>query len=584
MTAARPPDGTRRARPRRGTGRNGEADPQHGLAVREVLEVSSLAQAQLLAGRGGLDRIVQRLNVMEVPDVLPWVKPHELLLTTGYPLRDNPQALCALVGDLDDRGLAALAIKLGRYIDKLPPQMLEEADRRDFPVILLPDGVGFDDILNQVLTDILNKQAAALARSDEVHRALVQIVLAGGGLDEVAEEAAALLDGAVLAVGVDGRVLATAGPPAELDAARSVACVDAAGRLTVAEPGSHVVDGVGTFVAVPVVAGKLDHGRLVAFRRDGVLGAAAVTILERAATVAALAITQQLAVSAVESKYQSDLVRDLVEGRAVEPNRVLGQARSFGWDLDRPLVVVVGELERGQAPAGAPDRQQTVDRLAALWRSAVRSWDSTAAVVAFSDEVVTLFGAESDERGAEVVHAVAARVAGELRRKGWTCSVGVSRVCTGLPSLPTGYAQARRSVQVGRQMHGPGEVAHFNDLGVFRLLSLVPEGEELRSYVGEVLGPLAWTEDPESVDLRKTLHVLLDTNLNVAEASRQLHFHYNTLRYRIGKLERMLGNFSQDPDLRLNLLLALQVVRMRGVMRTPERRSSTAHRDKVVSS
>ena len=57
---------------------------------------------------------------MEVPDILAWVKPHELLLTTGYPLRNTPQSLGRLVADLDERGLAALAIKLGRYVDELP--------------------------------------------------------------------------------------------------------------------------------------------------------------------------------------------------------------------------------------------------------------------------------------------------------------------------------------------------------------------------------------------------------------------------------------------------------------------------------
>ena len=557
---------TRAGRAAAGHGARSAADTGRGLAVREVLGVSSLTQARLLAGRGGLDRIVERLNVMEVPDVLPWVKPHELLLTTGYPLRDTPAALTGLVGALDDRGLAALAIKLGRYIDELPEPMLAEADRRDFPVILLPDDVGFDDILNQVLTDILNRQAAALARYDEVHRALVQIVLAGGGLEEVAEETASLLGGAVLVIGVDGRVLATGGPPADLDAARAAAVNEAnrysgdvLGTLNSSDPAA------GRFVSVPVVAGTLDHGRLVAFRRraDAALGNAAVTILERAATVAALVITQRLAVTAVESKYQSDLVRDLVDGREIDTARVLGQSRAFGWNLERPLVVAVSELEP-PATAGT-DRQEPVERLAALWRAAMRSWDEAAAVVAFSSEVVTLLGAPDDARACTVVEAVSGRVGGELRRRGWSCSVGISRVCQGLAALPAGYAQARRSVQVGRQMHGPGQVAHFNDLGVFRLLSLVPEGEELRSYVGEVLGPLAWTDDAEAVDLRETLRVLLETNLNVAEASRRLHFHYNTLRYRIGKLERMLGPFSSDPDLRLNLMLALQVIRMRGV-------------------
>jgi purine catabolism regulator len=37
------------------------------------------------------------------------------------------------------------------------------------------------------------------------------------------------------------------------------------------------------------------------------------------------------------------------------------------------------------------------------------------------------------------------------------------------------------------------------------------------------------------------------------------------MRYRIGKLERLLGPFTSDPTLRLNLLLALHAARMRGL-------------------
>lgn len=134
------------------------ASMQGGLSVRDVLRVSSLSDARVVAGWDGLDRIVQRMNVMEVPDVLPWVKAGELLLTTGYPLREDPESLTELVKDLDQRGLAGLAIKLGRYIEELPESTLLAAAERDFPVILVGNQFGFDDIMNEVLTEVLHNQ------------------------------------------------------------------------------------------------------------------------------------------------------------------------------------------------------------------------------------------------------------------------------------------------------------------------------------------------------------------------------------------------------------------------------------------
>src|SRR5919202_5376389 len=209
------------------------AEPGVGLRVREVLGAATLAGARVLAGASGLDRVVRRLNVMEVPDILPWVKPHELLLTTGYPLRHNPDALVDLLAELDARGLAALAIKLHRYLDAVPPQMLAEADRRGFPILEFPDGVGFDDVLHEVLSELLNRQAAVLARSEEVHRALVSVVLEGGDLVELAAELARILGGPVMVTTPDGRVVARAGDPAELARLLTGECFDEAGRFRV---------------------------------------------------------------------------------------------------------------------------------------------------------------------------------------------------------------------------------------------------------------------------------------------------------------------------------------------------------------
>ncbi|MEU8796565.1 PucR family transcriptional regulator ligand-binding domain-containing protein [Spirillospora sp. NPDC048819] len=571
----------------------------YGLSVGEVLGVSTLNGARLIAGRAGLERIVQRLNVMEVPDILSWVKPNELLLTTGYPLRNTPQSLGNLVADLDERGLAALAIKLGRYLDSLPAEMIAQADRRGFPLILLPNDVGFDDILNQVLTDILNRQAAVLARTEEVHRALVHIVLCGGGLQEVVDEVATLLEVAVVVLDGEQRVLAGAGPDEHVeamrafDAGRHAAC----GRGGCGIIGAH---GTGDHLVVPVMAGGFDHGRIVAFSPDGTLRGTDLGILERAATVAALVVTKQQAVAAVESKYRADFLRDILAGRAGDDDRVIAHCDGFGWDLDRPVMVIVAELDGrprgtgGPVPATAPENdgkgrgkgadsdggtrggrgieeRSAQERLAAAWTTAVRRHDRGAAVASFAHEVVAIVGADGGdpaELTAGPVQAMlkeASSIFAEHLPVRRTFSTGISRMVSSPTALPEAYEQAVKAVRVGRQLNGAGARAHFDQLGVYRLLSLVSDPEELHAFVRETLGDLAADDEPELVDLRRTLQVLLETNLNVAETARRLHFHYNTLRYRIGKLERMLGAFTEDAHLRLNLTLALHVLRMRGI-------------------
>jgi len=572
VNVAKNPPSPRHDLPDADHGRGG-ADSIPGLSLRAVLEMDCLRGARILAGHGGLDRIVSRLNVMEVPDILPWVRPNELLLTTGYPLRSVPDTLPALVQELADRGLAGVGVKLGRYLDRLPAAMLAEADRVGLPIIALPDDVGFDDVINQVLTAVLNRQAAVLSRADEVHRALVDIVLTGGGLDMLCAGLVGILSGAAMVTSTDGRVLASDGLDGELEAALALDCFDASGRFLVeSEPvGTRAGGNVRARRAVVrIVAGSLDHGRLVAFSAGRELTGDDVHILERAATVAALAITKAQAVSAVESKYQADFLRDALAGRAGNAEHVIAHAHSLGWDIGRPMVVVVAETDPSStSPQLAPDELRPMqERFATAWAQVVRQRDSKAPVVGFSQEVVAVLGVPHDADSESITRTVrdlVRHVSGDGGGGRRSFSTGISRPISSPDELPGAYEQARKAVSVGRQMAGPSALTHFDGLGIFRLLTLVPDTAELRSFAAEALGPLISNDTPENADLRMTLSVLLDTNLNVAETSRILHFHYNTLRYRIVKLERMLGPFTTDPNLRLTLSLALLVVQMRGI-------------------
>jgi purine catabolism regulator len=319
----------------------------------------------------------------------------------------------------------------------------------------------------------------------------------------------------------------------------------------------------GQLLAADIGAGGTDHGRILVYARAGRLGTATVQSLDRAATVAALAITKQLAVAAVESKFRGDFLRDALTGAAGGPDQVLAHCAELGWDIGSPLVVVVAQLDdlddNGSPLTGRPPHE----RLTSAWQQVVGARFRAAPVVGISQEIVALIPATEDTAHATVSELVAA-VTGDRGGGRRSFSAGVSRVVRSPDGLPAGYDQARKALLVGRRTRGPGAVAHFDSLGVHRLLSLVTDSGELRSFAAELLGPLV-DDTPEWVDLRHTLQALLDTNCNVAETARLLHFHYNTLRYRIGKLERMVGPFTTSAPLRLDLGLALRVLEVRGL-------------------
>jgi purine catabolism regulator len=518
-------------------------------SVRDVLASPSLAGARVVAGEAGLDRPVERLNVMEVPDILPWTAPRELLLTTGYPLRDHASVLADLIAALDEAGLSGLAVKRGRYLAELPGAALSSADARGFPIIELPEDLRFDDVLHEVLTGMLEEQYRQVARSEHVHRTFLDLVVAGRGLRDIAVGLAQLIGLPTAIIDRVGSIMAASG----LEAVG----LTATSRIVMPPGGRGPIEGGRLHVAgTPVAAGRRQHGWVLAIDHRP-LDVDQIA-LQHAATVTALNVAQAGELRAVEEKYRTDLMHDVLTG-ASDPDEALRRADAFGWSLDRDLIVLVARLD-----VASEEATPTPEPIDVAMRPAVLERDPTAAVVGFSREIVIVTTPFSGELGRVAAITFARRLAAAAeRRLGTTVSIGLARPVHGLRGIPAAYEQARQALVVGRRIAGGASVTHFDELGVDRVLAQI-DGEELRAFATEVLGPLV-ADDAQSADLRRTLRELLGAGGNVAEASRRLHFHYNTLRYRIEKLRSVLGEFTDDPRVRLDVEVALRVMEMSGM-------------------
>jgi len=536
--------------------------PGDGLTVREMLGQDAMRGTRIIAGADGLDRVVRRLNVMTVPDIVRWTKQDEFLLTTGYPLPRQPGEFGQLIEQLAARGLAGLGVKLDEYLAEVPADAVELADRAAFPIVVIPPTSPLDDVLSQTFETIVNRQAAALARRQQIHDAFLRVALTGGGLARLSGELAEILPGA------DVVICDPAGYPLAATSRSSHQSQDG-GRVNPAWLAAGVYkDTAGTTRAAAVIrAGEMRHGWVLAVGGAQGLPATAGVAVEQAALVAALEITRDLAVLAVEQQFASNALHDLVTGTAADMDQALQRAVRFGWDLQRPPAVLVardcgddavrpqeGRPQEGRPQEGRPQEAAAL-RAVELWTRAVRDRDRDAAVAGFATELVAVVGVPDAAALARKIHA------DMIASTGRAYSVGVSPVGAGPLDIPRLYEEARVALQVGLRLAGRGAVTDFAGLGLYRLISHVSQAE-LRAFVHDTLGPVLDLPEPARSDLLKSLAVLSSTRFNVAESARILHYHYNTMRYRVTKLERMLGEFADDAAATLRIGVALEILRM----------------------
>jgi PucR family transcriptional regulator, purine catabolism regulatory protein len=449
-----------------------------GIAVRELASSTALARALLRAGADGLDRIVTRVQWMEVlDDFAVYLAPGDLLLTTAYNLRDDPELQGDLAARMHGCGVSALVVKCGYYLEVVPYALRRQADELGLPVFELGREIPFVELAQSISEQLTVRSYAQLRRTTAIHRELLRMVADGAGLAPVVARAAALVGAAVAVEDDRGRTIAAAGPDGE--------------------PFSPTLVAAASSTAAEVRARGRVQGRVVL--AAGTAKEEAQEIVEQIATIVALEITRDEHARARDAAALTELVRDLVAEPPVGGAPLaLRRASALGVDLP---------------PAPAVLRAAIPDPAAAL---AAVPGEVAAAIV--DGELVALLRSD--------------------RAPAWLAAAGASEAGLGRPERGPGGAarshrQAARARVIGRVLHGPG-VHRFADVEAYDLLLAALDGATGHDVRQRALEGL-------SRDLRATLAAYLESGGSVAETASRLFVHRNTVHYRLRRIRSVTG-------------------------------------------
>lgn len=126
----------------------------------------------------------------------------------------------------------------------------------------------------------------------------------------------------------------------------------------------------------------------------------------------------------------------------------------------------------------------------------------------------------------------------------------------------TGLSEARQALQAAQTFPERLGLCSFNELGVLRLLGAIGDRHLLDQFVAVVLGAAIGDDLRHEPVLLPTLEAWTHENGNLALAAQRLGVHRNTLSYRLQRFETLTGRSLDDPNVRLDIAVALMIRRL----------------------
>jgi len=526
------------------------------MRVRDALALDALKGASVVAGLPGLDREVQWAHVIDMPDPVPWVRPGQLLLTTGFAWPTHEREVRELIRLLDERSLAAVGLAVPGYLKQFSEAARTEADKLGLPLLEIPFDVPFAQITEELHRTILAEQYEIIERSDEIHNLLTKAAAEGSSLGDLARTLAQLLERSVTIEDPEGKLLAHHAKGADEDAVRLQTLADArtpaavhealaargildevrASQGSVRVPAMPEID-LSPRVVCPIRLGVELVGLVWIIEGEGKLSELDVRAAEHAALVAAVQIAHQRELAVTEARLGYASFLSLLEAEGDDP-QAIERARLLGFDPDgrhRVGICVIGEplpLTR----EGFLHRE----RVAAQLAGALRTSGSQPLVTASLNHVTFLAPANLD--------------AERLRRE-----LDDESVVIVLGGLHTGASGARLSYREAQSLtsHAQGsQVRRFEDALVPRVL--MGDGGAKEAFLEHLLGGLRSRRGGHA--LEEVLLALARQGFNLKTTAERLGVHLNTLRYRLAKALEALHLDLDDPETRFQLQLAARIL------------------------
>ncbi|MBB6454709.1 purine catabolism regulator [Salirhabdus euzebyi] len=514
------------------------------LTVGDILTRPHFQNAKVVAGKNGLNGLIRWVHIMEVTEIGHLINGNELILTTGLGWRENGEASLSLLQQLIDKKAAGICVELGTYIPSIPNNMIELANKHNFPIIVFTEQVRFIDITQELNGLFIEAHYKTMINLESVSNQFNRLLLSTDGFKRILRLLHQFLNVQVAYAPAEGQVQFY--PPVEKSQEKELE------KLANRAQPQNVINSPAKSASKPIQALGHKFADLIILSKGQDLTDFDYLVLDRAAT----ALSQdQLRLLYVEEKRKHHENRWLLEWLKGEHGK-------------ENVEQYIASIEPSMKPNGCAvcickidlqEQDHDLTYFSMIFRT-IFEQHGFFSLVSFerNNLVFALINKRNQQDWRNRLSDALAQIRKtDLMKKQVSekTTFGIGKLSE-LDQLHKSYEMAMETIYIQKKT-GDTTVSFYEDLYVYRLISQLNKEKSLEVFIEDYIGAILKYDQTKNSQMLETLKVFLEVNGSKKDAAERLFIVRQTLYHRIEKLKELLGDDFMRSDKRLAIEFAV---------------------------
>lgn len=502
--------------------------------------------AKLISGKNGISRQISKVNTLEMPDIIDWIRGGEFLITTAFAFKENITKLVEQIPLLKQKGAVGIAIKPKRFVE-ITPELMSICDKYDFPLIELDSSAIFADIVKESIEQIVQNDFKMVTMIQDLTNQIINFISNDTPIEEIVYYLEERFSKKIILINDTSiisyeNIVSSQTKFFKINSTQLFSSGNKQLEINDVAVNSYVI----SYPNTPKIS-------IVILDNDSQLTSNEITVLNKVCPLLFIAVNNINSRIKIRKEYQNKFLISWISGELNTINDIQLTAKSYGIKIndDDKYVVVIVDLKNSEKSLSVTMTQlnSMTEKLASLNVPGFAVFYKYLCLILSSKYTNTT---SKNPYLNNIKNYISTYLNEEVQFfvSDYYSINDISKACK----------EAETIRNISQKCTLNDSILTYKDLGIFSLLCQLNKSSVTEAYINKYLTPLINYDLKHHTKLVDTLKSYYKFNCNAKLTAKESYTHYHTILYRLDRIKEILGLNIDDPEIKLQLQIAIKLI------------------------